>query len=106
MSRQRLFRLTVDDLTASGRFSMRLTDGGSKFLAAHEVHIDPTDARWRGLFEMDHYLEVQRGRGLSDHELLFELGDFLRTDVLSPRIVEQLLKSRQPFVYPLLYLFK
>ena len=37
MPQQRLFRLTVDELTASGRFNLRLTDGRGRFLAAHEV---------------------------------------------------------------------
>jgi tetratricopeptide (TPR) repeat protein len=93
---QSLFRLTVDDLTARGRFDLRLTDGKGQFLASHEVRADPSDARWRGLFEMDKYLEVQRGRGLTDPELLAELGDFLRTDVLGPRIAAHLFKSRRP----------
>ena len=93
---QRLFRLTVDDLTARGRFDLRLTDGRGQFLAPHEVRADPANARWRGLFEMDKYLEVQRGRGLSDPELLAELGDFLRTDVLGSQISQQLFKSRRP----------
>ena len=86
----------MDDLTARGRFDLRLTDGKGQFLASHEVRADPSDARWRGLFEMDKYLEVQRGRGLTDPELLAELGDFLRTDVLGPQISQQLFKSHRP----------
>ena len=57
---------------------------------------DPDDARWRGLFEMDKYLEVQRGRGLTDQALLVELGNFLRTDVLGPKIAAELFRSRRP----------
>ena len=53
---QRLFCLTVDDLTASGRFNLRLTDGQRRFVAASEVRADPGHACWRGLFEMDAYM--------------------------------------------------
>ena len=104
MPQQRLFRLTVDELTASGRFNLRLTDGRGRFLAAHEVCADPADARWRGLFEMDVYLERERGRfsleqqesGEADRKLLAELGDFLRTDVLGPKIAAELFRSQRP----------
>lgn len=104
MPKQRLFRLTVDDLTASGRFNLRLTDGKGEFLAAHEVRADPGNVRWRGLFEMDEYLEREWGRfpreqqesGEASRSLLTELGDFLRTEVLGPQITAQLFERRQP----------
>jgi len=96
MPNQRLFRLTVDDLTASGRFNLRLTDGQGRFLAAHEVKANTVDARWRGLFEMDEYLEKEQGRGKTDQELLAELGDFLRTEVLGTKIAGEIFKSRSP----------
>jgi hypothetical protein len=104
MALERLFRFTVDDLTASDRFQLRLTDGAGRFLAPHEVRIDPGDARWRGLFEMDRYLEPERGRfseehqasGEADRALLAELGDFLHNDVLGPQIVPHLFGSRRP----------
>ena len=92
---KRLFRLTVDDLTARGRFNLRLTDGRGKHLASREVHADPGDARWRGLFEMDQYLEVQRGRGLTDRELLAELGDFIGQELLGPQITAELFQSQR-----------
>jgi hypothetical protein len=92
----RLFCLTVDDLTASGRFDLRLTDGRGKFLASNEVHADPADARWRGMLELDGYIEVECGRGRTTGELLAELGDFLRTRVLGPAISRHLFGSRKP----------
>jgi len=103
MPDQRIFRLTVDDLTTSGRFNLRLTDGQGKFLDGNEVRANPEDTRWRGLFEMDEYLERERGRfssaqresGESDRTLLAELGDFLRTDVLGDRITSHLFGSRR-----------
>jgi hypothetical protein len=48
----------VDDLTGHGRFSLRLTDGHGQALAFHQVNAEPNDAAWRGLFEMDVYLEA------------------------------------------------
>ena len=101
---QRLFRLIVDDLTGHGRFSLRLTDGQGRSLSTHQVNADPNDACWRGLFEMDVYLEAQRGRfgfeqqqnGQADRALLAELGDFLRAQVLGPQIAGVLFASAQP----------
>lgn len=105
---QRLFRLIVDDLIGRGRFSLRLTDGQGKALATHQVNADPDDAGWRGLFEIDVYLEAQRGRfgferqenGQADRALLADLGDFLRAEVLGPQIAGVLFASAQPSSRP------
>jgi len=104
MPTSRLFRLIVDDLTGQARFNLRLVDGQGKALAFHEVRADPANVCWRGLFEMDRYLELQRGRfseeqqqsGEADRALLAELGDFLRTEVLGAQLAAHLFASQTP----------
>lgn len=101
MERPRIFHLTVDDLTTSGRFALRLSDNYGSCLASHTVTIDSNNSLWRGLFETKEYLAVNRNRfsteqqksGEADGLLLEDLGCFLRTEVLGEQIARYLFSN-------------
>jgi hypothetical protein len=107
----RLFRLTVDELALPGpdrgnalTFTVRLSGAQGEHLRAQPVRIPSGDARWRGLLELDTYLDREKGRfneteqesGAATQGLLRELGDYLRDEVLSPALVKALYQGTGP----------
>jgi len=95
---QNALRLTVDEVTAEGRIALRLTDASGAFLASNVAHASVRDPRWKGLLQLDRYLEVHRARGMTVEQLLGELGDFLSTCVLGSQITRLIFESPSPRV--------
>jgi len=94
MSGNDALRLEVTDFTDRDHWRWRLTDAAGKFLADHQVALDPTEAEYAGFLDLEAYLDQYAAPDKwpeDEVRLIEEVGAWIGQRVLGPvatRIVD------------------
>jgi len=94
MSGNDILRLEVADFTDHDHWHWQLTDAAGKFLADHQVALDPTEAEYAGFLDLEAYLDQYAAPDKwpeDEVRLIEEVGAWIGRRVLGPvatRIVD------------------